>query len=88
MTLDDLDAGASWFNYLKKLRVDYLKIDGQFTCVLLGDRLNQAAIRCFQEVATAIGAQIIAEFVQIDHQRDALIDLGVGLGQGIPDPPT
>ena len=82
VALDDFGAGASWFSYLRNLPVDYLKIDGQFTRNLLDDRLNQTAIRCFQEVATSIGAETIAEFIETSHQRDALVGLGIGLAQG------
>ncbi|MBE7211669.1 MAG: EAL domain-containing protein, partial [Gluconacetobacter diazotrophicus] len=82
VALDDFGAGASWFSYLKSLPVDFLKIDGQFVRDLLGDPLNRAAIRCFREVADSLGVRCIAEFVEEEVQREALLALGVELGQG------
>ena len=82
VALDDFGAGASWFSYLKSLPVDYIKIDGQFTRDLLHDPLNRVALRCFREVASSIGAETIAEFVEHEQQRDVLLSLGFGLAQG------
>lgn len=82
VALDDFGAGASWFSYLKSFPVDYVKIDGQFTRDLLHDPLNRVAMRCFQELAASVGAETIVEFVEHEFQRDALLALGFGLGQG------
>jgi diguanylate cyclase (GGDEF)-like protein/PAS domain S-box-containing protein len=80
--LDDFGAGASGFGYLKTLPVDYLKIDGQFVRDLMDDPLDRAAIRCFREVAAAVGTQTIAEFVETDAIADMLSQLGIDYGQG------
>ncbi len=81
IALDDFGAGASSFAYLRMLPVDYLKIDGQFITGLLNDPLNNAAVRCFCEVAKAVGVKTIAEFVERSDIRDALNTIGV-------DPPS
>jgi len=80
--LDDFGAGASGFNYLKTLKVDYLKIDGQFIRHLMDDPLDRATVRCFRDVAAAVGTKTIAEFVENDAIAALLHDIGVDYGQG------
>ncbi|RTL30438.1 MAG: EAL domain-containing protein [Burkholderiales bacterium] len=82
MALDDFGSGASSFGYLKTLPVDYLKIDGQFVKDVVHDPLDQAAVRCFCEVARVLGIQTIAEFVETDAALQALRHLGVDHAQG------
>lgn len=80
--LDDFGAGASSFGYLKQLPVDYLKIDGQFIRDLTTDVLDQAAVRCFHDVAQVLGLRTIAEFVDRDDTVQALRQIGVDYAQG------
>ncbi len=82
IALDDFGAGASSFGYLKVLPVDYLKIDGQFITHLIEDALDNAAVRCFRDIAKVVGVRTIAEFVECPNQRQALIEIGVDMGQG------
>ena len=82
IALDDFGAGASSFSYLKRLPVDFLKIDGQFITRLLEDTLDETAVRCFQQVAHAIDVRTIAEFVEQEPVRARLAALGVDYAQG------
>ena len=90
VALDDFGAGASSFGYLKSLPVDYLKIDGQFVRTLETDALNQAAVRCFVDVAKTIGVRTVAEFVETSGAEAILRSLGVDFAQGflfhVPEP--
>ncbi len=63
VALDDFGAGASSFGYLKSLHADVLKIDGQYIQGLLDNVLNEAAVRCFVDVAHVVGMPTVAEFV-------------------------
>ena len=82
IALDDFGAGASSFGYLKSLPVDFLKIDGHFITNLLEDELDNAAVRCFCEVAQVVGVKTIAEFVERDDVRRELRGMGVDMAQG------
>jgi diguanylate cyclase (GGDEF)-like protein/PAS domain S-box-containing protein len=82
VALDDFGAGASSFGYLKSLTVDYLKIDGQFIRHLLDDALDQAAVRCFVEVARVMGLRTVAEFVDQPRILAKVREMGIDYAQG------
>lgn len=82
IALDDFGAGASSFGYLKRLAVDYLKIDGQFVRGLLTEVLDDAALRCFVDVAKVVGMKTIAECVESRAVMRRLEQMGVDFVQG------
>ena len=82
VALDDFGAGSSSFGYLKKLPVDYLKIDGQFIQGLAEPSIDEATVRCFVEVAKVLGIRTVAEFVSDEKLMARLAELGVDLAQG------
>ncbi len=82
VALDDFGAGASSFGYLKTMPVDFLKIDGQFVRDLVSDRLDQAAVRCFVDVASMLGIKTVAEYVDDPDVLATLRGMGVDLAQG------
>jgi diguanylate cyclase (GGDEF)-like protein len=82
VALDDFGSGASSFGYLKSLTVDYLKIDGQFIRHLLDDPLDQAAVRCFVEVARVTGLKTVAEFVDQPRILAKVREMGIDYAQG------
>lgn len=80
--LDDFGAGFSSFNYLKHLPVDFIKIDGGFIRNLASDPVDQAMVRSIIQVASAVGKQTIAEYVQDEETLALLHQLGVDHAQG------
>src|SRR5690606_2890503 len=62
--LDDFGVGFSSLYYLKKLPLDYIKIDGSFVRNLNRDSEHQVLIRALVDVARAFNLQTIAEFVE------------------------
>ena len=82
VALDDFGAGASSFGYLKSLPVDYIKVDGQFIRNITNDSLDEAAVRCFTDVAKVIGVKTVAEFVENDVILERLKLIGIDFVQG------
>jgi len=89
-SLDDFGSGLSSFAYLRTLPVDYLKIDGLFVEDILNDEKDFAMVRTINEIAHVLGKRTVAEYVENDSIRSALIELGVdrvqGYGVGKPVP--
>jgi diguanylate cyclase (GGDEF)-like protein/PAS domain S-box-containing protein len=82
IALDDFGAGASSFGYLKTLKVDLLKIDGQFIKDLIEDPLDDAAVRCFADVARVVGVKTVAEFVDRPEILERVREIGIDYAQG------
>uniref|UniRef100_UPI002FE0F2C3 EAL domain-containing protein n=1 Tax=Silanimonas lenta TaxID=265429 RepID=UPI002FE0F2C3 len=82
VALDDFGAGLSSFGYLKTLPVDLIKIDGQFIRQLVEDRLDEAAVRGFVEVARVLGVPTVAEFVDRPEVLERVRALGIDHAQG------
>ena len=82
IALDDFGAGASSFGYLKHLKVDLLKIDGSFIRDLIDDPLDDAAVRCFVDVARVIGVRCVAEFVDRPEVLARVREIGIDYAQG------
>jgi diguanylate cyclase (GGDEF)-like protein/PAS domain S-box-containing protein len=80
--LDDFGTGFSSYAYLKELQVDYLKIDGMFIKNLSQDPVSLAMVKSISDVATAIGIETIAEFVETEEIKQKLIELGITYSQG------
>ena len=80
--LDDFGVGFSSLYYLKKLPIDFVKLDGSFVRNLDEDPEHQVLVRALVDVARAFQLQIVAEFVENEAVLTLLRELGVHYGQG------
>lgn len=80
--LDDFGAGFSSFLYLKHLKVDVLKIDGQFIQDLPDDHTNQVFVKSIVDVAKGLDKKTVAEFVENKETYELLKQFGVDMVQG------
>ncbi|WP_137936035.1 EAL domain-containing protein [Chitinivorax sp. B] len=80
--LDDFGAGFSSFTYLKHLKADVLKIDGQFVRNLPNDTDSQVFVQGMVAMAHGLGKLTVAEFVEDQATLEMLISFGVDMVQG------
>ncbi|MCP5161398.1 MAG: EAL domain-containing protein [Hahellaceae bacterium] len=80
--LDDFGVGLSSFDYLKTIPVDYLKIDGSFVLNMLQNPIDRGIVEACNNIAHATGLLTVAEFVENDEIRQALVEIGVDFAQG------
>lgn len=81
-SLDDFGTGFSSYEYLKKLPVDFLKIDGVFIKNLTASSDDLAVVKSICEIGHYMNKKIVAEFVETDDIRDILKTVGVDYVQG------
>ncbi|MHC5893834.1 EAL domain-containing protein, partial [Nostoc sp.] len=80
--LDDFGVGMSSFAYLKSLPVDYLKIDGSFIRNIVENPVDNAIVTAITHIASVMGIQTIAEFVENDAILERITALGIDYAQG------
>jgi diguanylate cyclase (GGDEF)-like protein len=80
--VDDFGTGYSSLAYLRRFRVDALKIDHSFVAGLGKGTPDEALIHALVEMAHALDLQVIAEGVETEYQRDILRTLGCDHMQG------
>jgi diguanylate cyclase (GGDEF)-like protein/PAS domain S-box-containing protein len=87
--LDDFGSGLGAFSSLKRLPVDYLKIDGSYTRDLASDDINQEMVSAMIKLARTMEFRVVAEQVEQQEDFDWLRDVGVDFVQGnFVEPPS
>jgi EAL domain-containing protein (putative c-di-GMP-specific phosphodiesterase class I) len=80
--LDDFGAGLSSFGYLKRMKVDFLKIDGQFVKTMAQDPIDRMMVNNITHLAYGLGLYVIAESVEDEETLQMLRNIGVHFAQG------
>jgi len=80
--LDDFGSGLSSFSYLKKLSIDYLKIDGSLVKDIVSSRLDQTMVASIANIANVLNVKTIAEYVENDSILEVLGDMNIDYAQG------
>jgi diguanylate cyclase (GGDEF)-like protein len=82
VSLDDFGTGYSSLSYLKKLDIDYLKIDKSFVGNLEYDSDDLVLCQAIISMAHKLGLKVIAEGVETAQQRDLLTLANCDYAQG------
>lgn len=80
--LDDFGAGSASFQYLRALKVDWVKIDGLYIRRVLKDSRDRAMIESLVDLCKKLGVRTVAEQIENPDEAAALRHIGVELGQG------
>lgn len=82
ISIDDFGTGYSNFEYLMKLKVDYIKIDGSMIRNIDTDRNAQMITKTIVNFATSMKIKTVAEFVHSKNISEKVRELGVDYSQG------
>ena len=80
--VDDFGSGLSAFRYLRRLPVDFLRIDGRLVRNMLSDPVEHAIVESIQRVGHLMGLRTIAESVETGEHLHVVRSLGIDAAQG------
>ena len=82
VALDDFGTGFGTFTHVKRLPIDFLKIDIEFVRDLVTSSANQHVVKAIVNLAQGFGCQTVAEGVEDADALALLQDFGVDFAQG------
>ncbi|MDD5399615.1 MAG: EAL domain-containing protein [Sulfurimonas sp.] len=82
IAIDDFGTGYSNFEYLIKLKADYLKIDGSLIKNLDKDKNAFIVVSTIVEFSKKLGMKTIAEFVENEEIFKIVREMGIDYSQG------
>ena len=82
ISIDDFGTGYSSLAYLKRFRIDELKIDRSFVRDLDRNADDRAIVAAVIQVATSLRCRTVAEGVETQEQEELLRSLGCEVAQG------
>lgn len=80
--IDDFGTGHSNLGFLHQFPVDALKVDRSFVSRLGEDQVSAGVVQAVLALARTLGVETVGEGIETEAQRQHLLRLGVGLGQG------
>ncbi|MDH4284856.1 MAG: EAL domain-containing protein, partial [Gallionellaceae bacterium] len=82
IALDDFGTGYSSLSYLKKMNVDFIKVDKSFIRDLAVDQNDYALVEAIIVMAHKLGIKVVAEGVETLEQNNILKKIGCDFVQG------
>ena len=80
--IDAFGSGLSSFAYLKKLPVDFLKIDGLLIKDILDDPTDFTLVKAINDISKSMGKRTVAESIESTTLLEAVREIGIDFGQG------
>ncbi len=81
-SIDDFGSGLSSFAFLRKLPVDFVKIDGHLVKDILQDQTDYTMVKAICEISASMGKRTVAEHIESPGLLEAVREIGVDFGQG------
>lgn len=81
IAVDDYGTGHATLGYLQQPIIDIVKLDRTFLHGITNSR-NRSLIRSVVELTRELGIDLVAEGIEDDTTRSALVELGCTIGQG------
>ena len=82
IAIDDAGSGYSGLEAILNLRPDYIKVADSLVRRLETDPIKREIITSLASIGRRIEATLVAEGIEREEEREALIELGVEYGQG------
>ncbi|MBX7250158.1 MAG: EAL domain-containing protein [Caulobacteraceae bacterium] len=82
VAIDDFGAGAASFDYLRRLSIDAVKIDGRYVTEAATDLRSQKMITHLVSLCRSLKLETVAEMIETDEVAALMLKLGVDQGQG------
>jgi EAL domain-containing protein (putative c-di-GMP-specific phosphodiesterase class I) len=82
LSIDDAGSGFASLRHILQLEPAFVKLDKSWVQGVDEDPSRQALIAGLRHFADQTGAELIAEGIETDRQRQTLLDLRVDYGQG------
>lgn len=82
VAIDDFGTGYSNFEYIIKLNVDFLKIDGSLIKNIHVNKNIRLTVSTIVNFAKVLGIKTVAEFVHCQEVQDIVESLGIDFSQG------
>ena len=82
IALDDFGTGYSSLTHLKELPISILKMDRSYVQSITINKTDRQIVKSLIELARCLDISCVAEGIETVQERDAVLSLGCGLGQG------
>jgi len=82
VAVDDLGAGYAGLSSMAHIEPEFVKLDRSLTCDVHAHATKRKLVRSMTELCADLGMHVIAEAVESERDRDALLGSGCELLQG------
>lgn len=82
LAIDDFGSGYSTFHYMRRLPLDFVKLDGEFVRKIVSDDRDREFVRTLTTLAHQLKIRVIGEYVESEPIRQELRQLKVDFCQG------
>lgn len=82
IALDDFGTGYSSIEWLLGGLIDIVKLDVEFTKLMVTDQKARVVVKCLAQTCKELGIQVVAEGIETALQHNILEEIGYKIGQG------